>query len=117
MPICPALIDYSMAARTYRYFTKPVLYPFGHGLSYSTFEYSGLSAPARASTGDDVKVSVTVKNTSSIDGDEVAQCYLNRDVAAIDSRTLSAGFARGRMNKRRSSPRRARRWWDSLACR
>ncbi len=84
----PALIDYSMAARTYRYFTKPVLYSFGHGLSYSTFEYSGLSAPARAGTGADVKVSVTVKNTSGIDGDEVAQCYLNRDVAEIDARTL-----------------------------
>ena len=84
----PALIDYSMVTRTYRYFTKPVLYPFGYGLSYSTFEYSGLSAPARASTGDDVKVSVTVKNTSSIEGDEVAQCYLNRDVAENDSRTL-----------------------------
>ncbi len=84
----PALIDYSMADRTYRYFTKPVLYPFGHGLSYSTFEYSKLTAPSRAGTGDDVKVSVNVKNTSSMDGDEVVQCYLNRDVAEIDARTL-----------------------------
>ncbi len=84
----PAFTNYSMVNRTYRYFTGPVLYPFGHGLSYSTFEYSGLNAPAHSSTGDDVKVSVNVKNTSSIDGDEVAQCYLNRDMPPIDPRSL-----------------------------
>ncbi len=84
----PALIDYSMVNRTYRYFTKPVLYPFGHGLSYSTFEYSALSAPAKSGTGEDVKVSFTVKNTSTVDGDEVVQCYLNRDVPQIDIATL-----------------------------
>ena len=84
----PALTDYCMAARTYRYFTKPVLYPFGHGLSYSTFAYSGLTAPSRAGTGDDVKVSVNVKNTSAVDGDEVVQCYLNRDVPPIDPKSL-----------------------------
>ena len=84
----PAFTNYSMVERTYRYFTKPVLYPFGHGLSYSTFEYSDLTAPARAGTGDDVKVSVTVKNTSSIDGDEVVQCYINRDVPPIDPGSL-----------------------------
>ena len=84
----PALTDYSMATRTYRYFTKPVLYPFGHGLSYSTFEYSKLTVPSRAGTGDDVKVSVNVKNTSNMDGEEVVQCYLNRDVPAIDPGSL-----------------------------
>ncbi len=65
-----------------------MLYPFGHGLSYSTFEYSSLTAPARIGTGDDVKVSVTVKNTSGVDGDEVVQCYLNRDVPAMDPKSL-----------------------------
>ena len=84
----PALTDYSMATRTYRYFTGPVLYPFGHGLSYSTFAYSGLTAPSRLSTGDDVKVSVNVKNTSSVDGDEVVQCYLNRDLPPNDPKPL-----------------------------
>ena len=84
----PAFTDYSMVDRTYRYSTKPVLYPFGHGLSYSTFEYSGLTAPTRSNTGDDVKLSVNVKNASGIDGDEVVQCYLNRNVPAIDSRSL-----------------------------
>ena len=80
----PALTDYSMVDRTYRFFTKPVLYPFGHGLSYSTFAYSSLTASMRASTGDDVKVSVNVKNTSRLDGEEVVQCYLNRNMPAID---------------------------------
>ncbi len=84
----PAFTNYNMVDRTYRYFTRPVLYPFGHGLSYSTFKYSGLAAPARSSTDDDVKVSVRVMNTSSIDGDEVVQCYLNRDVHLIDSKSL-----------------------------
>ncbi len=80
----PAFTNYNMVDRTYRYFTKPVLYPFGHGLSYSTFKYSKLTAPGRASTSDDVKVSVNVKNTSRLDGEEVVQCYVNRDVPAID---------------------------------
>jgi beta-glucosidase len=84
----PAFTDYAMYNRTYRYDTRPVLFPFGHGLSYSTFEYSSLNAPARAGTGDDVKVSVTVKNISGLSGDEVVQCYVNRDVPAIDPKAL-----------------------------
>ena len=84
----PAFTNYSMVDRTYRYSTKAVLYPFGHGLSYSTFSYSGLSAPARSATSDDVKVTVNVKNTSTVDGDEVVQCYLNREVPAIDPASL-----------------------------
>ncbi len=85
----PALTDYSMINRTYRYFTRPVLYPFGHGLSYSTFAFSNLIVPARSNTGDDLKVTVSVKNTSSINGEEVVQCYLNREVPAIDPKSLS----------------------------
>jgi hypothetical protein len=84
----PAFTNYSMVDRTYRYASKPVLYPFGHGLSFSTFEYSGLSFPTRVGTGDDVKVTVNVQNTSRLDGAEVVQCYLNRDVPAIDPISL-----------------------------
>ena len=79
-----------MYNRTYRYDTQPVLYPFGYGLSYSTFEYSDLTAPEKSGTSDDIKISFDVKNTSSIDGEEVVQCYINRDVPAIDPASVSA---------------------------
>ena len=84
----PPFTDYAMYNRTYRYNTRPVLYPFGYGLSYSTFEYSDLNAPAKSGTGDDLKISVNVKNTSAVDGDEVVQCYLNRDLPPVDPKTL-----------------------------
>jgi beta-glucosidase len=86
----PAFTSYAMYNRTYRYNTKPVLYPFGYGLSYSTFEYANLAAPQKSATGDDVKVSCTVKNTSAVDGDEVVQCYLNRELPAVDTSNLPA---------------------------
>ena len=86
----PLFTDYAMYNRTYRYSTKPVLYPFGYGLSYSTFEYSNLKTPEKAGTGDDVEISFDVKNTSGLDGDEVVQCYINREVPAIDSASVPA---------------------------
>ena len=62
---------------TYQYFKGQPLYAFGHGLSYSTFEYSNLrvSAPTLAKNGA-VSISVTIKNTSARAGDEVAQLYV-----------------------------------------
>ncbi len=73
----PPLEDYDLIShpRTYRYFDKPVLYPFGFGLSYTTFEYSGLKAEKQ---GDGLRVSVRVKNTGSVPGDEVPQLYIRR---------------------------------------
>jgi beta-glucosidase len=70
----PAFTDYSMTGHTYRYFTGEPLYPFGFGLSYSTFEYSNLTAEHTA-TG--AEIHVTVRNTSTVDGDEVVQLYLD----------------------------------------
>ncbi len=87
----PPFTDYSMANRTYRYYTGEVLYPFGYGLSYTTFQYSNLKVPEKAQTGNDVKVSVDVKNTSQIAGDEVVEAYLNRDVSPVNSSALPAG--------------------------
>ena len=73
----PAFDDYSMSQRTYRYFEGGPLYPFGYGLSYSTFEYSTLKVPAPEMKGrDPLTVEVDVKNTSQRAGDEVAQLYL-----------------------------------------
>ena len=46
----PGFLDYSMEGRTYRYFKGEALYPFGHGLSYSTFNYSGLQLPKTIET-------------------------------------------------------------------
>src|ERR1035438_8420224 len=63
-----------MKGRTYRYFTGEPLYPFGYGISYSTFAYSGLTAK-RTATGAEIRA--TVKNTSSREGDEVVQLYIS----------------------------------------
>ncbi|MBN1182627.1 MAG: glycoside hydrolase family 3 C-terminal domain-containing protein [Bacteroidales bacterium] len=82
--------NYAMYNRTYRYDTKPVLYPFGYGLSYSSFEYSNLKAPEKSATSDDLKISFDVKNTSKVDGEEVVQCYINRDIPAIDPASVTA---------------------------
>ena len=70
----PPFTDYAMKGRTYRYFSGTPLYPFGFGLSYSSFTYSDLDAK-RTSAGADVRV--TVKNTSARDGDEVVQVYVS----------------------------------------
>ena len=86
----PEFTDYRMFNRTYRYDTKPVLYPFGYGLSYSTFEYSNLKAPEKSATSDDIKISFDVKNTSKVDGEEVVQCYINRDLPEVDPANVPA---------------------------
>jgi len=73
----PAFEDYSMKGRTYRYMTEKPLYPFGFGLSYTTFTYKSarLSKSVICKT-DSVKLSVEVQNTGKRDGDEVVQVYL-----------------------------------------
>jgi beta-glucosidase len=73
----PPFEDYSMANRTYRYFTGTPLYPFGYGLSYSKFEYSNLMLSTKElKAGDPLSVDADVKNTSHRDGDEVVELYL-----------------------------------------
>lgn len=73
----PPFEDYSMQGRTYRYFEGDVLYPFGYGLSYTTFKYKNLDVPSEAQIGDSVKVSVEVVNTGKMAGEEVVQLYLS----------------------------------------
>ena len=78
----PDFRDYSMENRTYRYMKQEALYPFGYGLSYSKFEYSNLSLDqTNIDLGQDVNVSVVVKNVGNYEADEVVQLYL-KDVEA-----------------------------------
>jgi len=73
----PPFEEYAMKGRTYRYFEGTPLYPFGYGLSYTTFSYSGLAGPTSAiAAGSPAAFDVTVTNTGKKAGDEVAQLYL-----------------------------------------
>ena len=72
----PPFDDYAMKGRTYRYFEGKPLYPFGYGLSYTTFSYSGLNVPASVTAGSPLVAEATVTNTGSKAGDEVSQLYL-----------------------------------------
>ncbi len=78
----PPFSDYDMAGRTYRYFSGTPVYPFGYGLSYTRFEYSGLQlSRTTAGPADPVEATVTVRNAGEVAGDEVPQLY----VRAVDS--------------------------------
>ena len=91
----PPFEDYAMNGRTYRYFDGKPLYPFGYGLSYTTFSYGGLTLPKNAvKAGDPLTAEVTVTNTGKLEGDEVAQLYLSfPNVAGAPIRALR-GFNR-----------------------
>jgi len=91
----PPFEDYDMAGHTYRYFTGEPLFPFGHGLSYTTFAYHDLRLPSEVQAGDSVSVSVEVENAGLVVGEEVVQLYLT-DVGAsvpVPIRSL-VGFRR-----------------------
>jgi beta-glucosidase len=72
------------------------LYPFGHGLSYSTFEYSGLSvSPENPTIDDNITVSLNVSNTSRLDGTEVVQLYVRDKVSSVTTPIMALkGFSR-----------------------
>lgn len=71
----PGLLDYDVIGgrQTYRYFDGTPLFPFGHGLTYSSFGYEGLTAEEDGGT---VRVRLTVTNTGAVASDEVAQVYV-----------------------------------------
>ncbi len=76
----PDFEDYSMRGRTYRYFRGEPLFPFGYGLSYTTFAYNRATLSAeKVKAGDPVQLTVEVANTGDRDGDEVVQIYLRRN--------------------------------------
>ena len=73
----PAFNSYEMNKRTYRYFDEEVLYPFGYGLSYTSFDYNPIWVNARVDSKSVAEVEVEVKNTGKTDGDEVVQLYIS----------------------------------------
>lgn len=92
----PPFADYRMANRTYRYFTGQPLYPFGFGLSYTTFTYHDLQiTPATVQSGQPVTVQVVVENRGPYAGDEVVQLYLqDLDATQPIPRLQLQGFTR-----------------------
>jgi beta-glucosidase len=117
----PPFADYTMRGRTYRYFDGDPLYPFGHGLSYTTFAYSDLRLDKSAVRADEAfEASVTVKNTGSRAGDEVVQLYARaidprrpmpiRELHGFERVSLRAGEER-RVSFR-VSPAEAFAWYD-----
>lgn len=75
----PDFEDYNMTGRTYRYMTEKPLFPFGYGLSYTTFEYGKPQLSANEiAAGDILVLTVPVKNSGKRDGDEIVQVYLKR---------------------------------------
>ena len=73
----PDFHDYNMEGHTYRYFRGEPLYAFGYGLSYTTFEYGDATlSKASVKAGNSVDITIPVKNTGAVDGDEVVQVYV-----------------------------------------
>ena len=93
----PAFTDYSMENRTYKYHKGEVLYPFGHGLSYTSFAYSNAGAAVNAN--GTVTVTVDVANTGAVDSDEVVQLYLSRPDLPDQPIRVLAGFDRVNLAK------------------
>ncbi|MCK4879827.1 MAG: glycoside hydrolase family 3 C-terminal domain-containing protein [Bacteroidales bacterium] len=92
----PTFENYDMAGRTYRYFDGEVLYPFGYGLSYTTFSYDNLILEKDEITeGETITVSVDITNSGKKDGEEVVQLYI-RDMESDEVRPLKdlRGFER-----------------------
>jgi beta-glucosidase len=92
----PEFTDYSMKGRTYRYSESEPLYPFGYGLSYTRFAYSGMAADkSTLAHGDSVEVSATVQNVGECSGDEVVQLYVKSlDAPFVVPRHELRGFER-----------------------
>ncbi|WP_372795871.1 glycoside hydrolase family 3 C-terminal domain-containing protein [Pontiella sp.] len=112
----PHYYDYNMTKRTYRYFEGTPLYAFGHGLSYTQFEYGAL----KASMKDDIyKVSFDLTNSGSVDGAEVAQLYVRHKDPAVPQAVHSlAAFRRLELKAGETvrveldCPVAALRYWD-----
>ena len=117
----PAFEDYSMSNRTYRYFNGRPLFAFGHGLSYTKFDYTspGVDQPFYSPSGT-VKLSFTLKNTGRRAGEEVAQVYFRHVKSALPQPRLAlCGFVRVHLEQRQrvnvtvNIPVERFRYWDT----
>ncbi|NII09535.1 glycoside hydrolase family 3 protein [Oleiagrimonas sp. C23AA] len=91
----PPFTDYSMAHRTYRYFTGKPLFPFGFGLSYTTFDFSHVRvSSATLQAGQPLTVQADVRNTGKRAGDAVAELYLVPPQAGLNPRHALRGLQR-----------------------
>ncbi len=91
----PSFEQYDMTKQTYRYFKGEPIYPFGYGLSYTTFKYENMNLNDKYKIGDSVKVSANIKNTGKIAGDEVVQLYISDLNATVPAPIRSLkGFKR-----------------------
>jgi len=88
----PPFDDYAMSGRTYRYFTGKPVFPFGYGLSFTTFAYAPLKV--MSGPGGAVRVTTQVRNVGNRSGDEVAELYLNFPKAPGTPRIALRGFRR-----------------------
>ncbi|MGO9476373.1 MAG: glycoside hydrolase family 3 C-terminal domain-containing protein [Limisphaerales bacterium] len=118
----PSFTDYSMSNRTYRYFNGTPLFAFGHGLSYTKFDFkSGKLESKKIPVAGTAKVTFTLKNTGKRDGDEVAQVYFRHVNSAVPQPKLAlCGFTRVHLKHGESSqvtvevPAQRLRYWDTL---
>jgi beta-glucosidase len=117
----PAFTEYSMANRTYRYFTGKPIFAFGHGLSYTEFKYGSAQLDkTKAGLDDTVHVTLDVTNAGARDGDEVVQIYY-RHVKSAVPQALEAlcGFQRVTVPRQKSAhvdvtvPVKSFRYWDT----
>jgi len=86
----PPYEDYSMKGRTYKYMKEEPMYPFGFGLSYSTFTYSNIKlSSATIKKKQSVDVEVTVSNSGKVESEEVVQLYITDVEASTDAPLFS----------------------------
>lgn len=93
----PPILDYNIRNnRTYMYFRGEPLFPFGHGLTYTTFDYSAMATDRRTIfSGDTLQVSLTLKNTGDYDSDEVVQLYVSFPDSKVERPSIALkGFRR-----------------------
>jgi beta-glucosidase len=117
----PAMDDYSMSNRTYRYFSGQPLFAFGHGLSYTKFSYEGAKLNDSSFKADGtIRLSFILKNTGPCEGDEVAQVYFRHVNSSVPQPKLAlCGFTRIHLAPEKATtvtvdvPAKRLRYWDT----